>query len=83
MHEPSALIRERLSDIRKRLLEVRERLFGALRSSRAFKKRPRTNWDFIFFPKIPPIFKLEVGFFSVKKSFSQIFQNMANLFIIS
>ena len=34
----------------------------------------------IFFPKIPPILKLEVGFFpSKKKSFSQIFQNTAYL----
>ena len=32
----------------------------------------------IFFPKIPPIMKIEVGFFSGKKSFLQIFQNTAN-----
>ena len=36
----------------------------------------------IFFFKIPPILKLEVGFFSDKKSFSQIFQNTANFLII-
>ena len=34
----------------------------------------------IFFPKIPPILKLEVGFFSDKKSFSQIFENTPNFF---
>ena len=32
----------------------------------------------IFFPKIPPIFKLEVGFLSNIKSFSQIFENTPN-----
>merc|ERR1712198_452545 len=33
-----------------------------------------------FFHKIPPILKLEVGFFSDKKSFSQIFENTEILF---
>ena len=37
----------------------------------------------IFFHKIPPILKLEVGFFSDKKSFSQIFQNTANFFYLN
>ena len=37
----------------------------------------------IFFSKIPPILKLEVGFFSDKKSFSQIFQNSAHLYHLS
>ena len=39
------------------------------------------NW--IIFFKIPPILKLEVGFFSRKKSFSQIFQNTANFFYLN
>ena len=34
----------------------------------------------IFCPKIPPILKLEVGFFSDRKCFSQIFENWICLF---
>ena len=45
------------------------------------QKGPATYGDFdFFFLKIPPIFKLEVGFFSAKKKFSQIFQNTAHFF---
>ena len=36
----------------------------------------------IFFPEKPPILKLEVGFVSGKKSFSQIFENTAHLFYL-
>ena len=39
-----------------------------------------TNLRNIFFHKIPPILKLEVGFFSDKKSFSKIDQICENLF---
>merc|ERR1712219_88230 len=39
-----------------------------------------TNLRNIFFHKIPPILKLEVGFLSDKKSFSQIFENTPNFF---
>merc|ERR1711973_585092 len=46
-----------------------------------FKKVPATYADFdFFFSKIPPILKLEAGFLSDKKSFSQIFQNTPNFF---
>ena len=34
----------------------------------------------IFFPEIPPILKIEVGIFSDKKSFLQIFENTPNFF---
>ena len=37
----------------------------------------------IFFPKIPPILKIEVGFFSSKKSFSKIFQNWEIFFYLN
>ena len=37
----------------------------------------------IFFRKIPPILKLEVGFFSDRKSFSQIFQNTEDLYAVN
>ena len=36
-----------------------------------------------FFPKIPPILNLKSDFFPVKKSFFQIFQNMAHLFYLN
>ena len=37
----------------------------------------------IFFRKIPPILKLEVGFFSDRKSFSQIFQSTEDLYAVN
>ena len=40
-----------------------------------------TNLRNIFFSKIPPILKLEVGFFSDKKSYSQIFENTIIFFL--
>ena len=39
--------------------------------------------NLIIFFKIPPILKIEVGIFSDKKTFSQIFQNLANLFTLN
>ena len=39
--------------------------------------------NLIFFPKIPPISKLEVGFFSTKKNFSKIFQHTAYFFCLN
>ena len=35
------------------------------------------NFRKIFFPKIPPILKLEVGFFSGKKKFFRDFPNLS------
>ena len=36
-----------------------------------------------FFSEIPPILKLEVGFFSDRNFFSNIYQNGAHLFTLS
>ena len=75
MHAPSALIRERL-------FEVRKRLFVALRFAHAFKKRPPTYGVFdFFFSKIPPILKIEVGFFSGKKKFFADFPKYGKFFL--
>ena len=52
------------------------RLIGALRFARGFKKSACYLWGFrFFFLKIPPFFKLEVGFFSAKKKFFADFPN--------
>ena len=45
-----------------------------------FMTEVSTNLRNIFFPKISPILELEVGFFSDKKSFSQILENTPNFF---
>ena len=52
------------------------RLIEALHFARGFKKSVPMK-ILIFFPNL----KLEVGFFSTRKSFSQILQNTANVFI--
>ena len=80
MHAPSALIRERFFDVRKRLFEVREWFFEALRFAHALKKRPPTFRDFDFFLNIPPILKIEVGFFSGKKKVFRRFSKIVNIF---
>ena len=40
-----------------------------------FLKKKKKKSEKLFCEQIPPISTLEVGFLSVKKSFSQIFQN--------
>ena len=59
-------------------------LSGHFASLVVSKKVPATYGDFdFFFSKIPPILKLEVGFFSDKKSFSKIDQICEDLFFIN
>ena len=55
------------------------RLIGALRFARGLKKMPPTYGNFeFFFLKIPPILKLEVGFFSDRKVFEIFSRNTVN-----
>ena len=41
------------------------------------KKAPATHGDFYFFPKKPPILKIQVGFFPLKKVFEIFCLNTA------
>ena len=62
----------------KELRYAASRRIGALRFARGFKKASITHKEFE--PKFQLFWNLKLDFFPVKKSFSQIFQNTANLF---
>ena len=62
----------------------RDGLSGHFASLVVSKKVPPTYGDFdFFFSKIPPILKLEVGFFSIKKVFEIFRRNTVNYLFIN
>merc|ERR1712168_867322 len=54
--------------------------YGELSLFKLIMTEVPTDLRNIFFHKIPPILKLEVGFFSDRKRFSQIFENWQKKF---